>query len=81
MRVRVFAREYHTDPSRLADEVNECIKSSESLGDTVIDADVVIRPNGDAPHGVEYLIIIKFEGNRHSYFAIDVLDDPGEDPL
>ena len=79
MRVRVFARAYHTDPSRLADEVNECIKSSENLGDTVIDADVVIRPNGQAPDGMEYLIIIKFEGNRHSYFTIEVLDNPDED--
>jgi hypothetical protein len=80
MRVRVFAREYHTDPSRLADEVNECIKSSENLGDTVIDADVVIRPNAQASHGMEYLIVIKFEGNRHSYFAIDVLDNSEDDP-
>ncbi len=79
MRVRVFAREYHTDPSRLAEEINECIKGSENLGDTVIDADVVIRPNGDVPHGMEYLIIIKFDGNRHSYFAIDVIDTPEED--
>ena len=55
-------------------------RTSESLGETVIGADVVIRPNGDVPHGVEYLIIIKFEGNRHSYFAIEVVDDLEEDP-
>ena len=79
MRVRVFAREYHTDPSRLADEINECIKSSENLGDTVIDADVVVRPNAQVPQGMEYLIIIKFDGNRHSYFAVEVFDNPEED--
>ena len=80
MRVRVFAREYHTDSSRLADEINECIKSSEKLGDTVIDADVVIRPNAHVPQGMEYLIIIKFEGNRHSYFAVEVVEDLDEAP-
>ncbi len=79
MRVRVFAKEFHTDPSRLEEEVNECIKSSENLGDTVLDADVVIRPNGQVPHGMEYLIVIKFEGNRHSYFAVEVLDDVDDD--
>jgi hypothetical protein len=78
MRVRVYTWEYHTDPLRLADEVNECIKSCESVGDTVLDADVVIRPNERAKHGMEYLVLIKFDGNRHSYFAPDALDDPEE---
>src|SRR4051812_24197892 len=65
MRVRIYTREYHTDPLRLAEEVNECIKSCENVGDTVLDADVVLRPNTRAEHGMEYLVIIKFDGNRH----------------
>jgi hypothetical protein len=67
MRVRVFAWEYHTDPLRLADEVNECIKSCENIGETVLDADVIVRPNEQARQGMEYLVIIKYEGNRPEY--------------
>jgi hypothetical protein len=77
MRVRVYAWEYHTDPLRLADEVNECIKSCENLGDTVLDADVLIRPNEQAKHGMEYLVVVKFDGNRHAYLLPPV--DPAED--
>ena len=75
MRVRVYAWEYHNDPLRLADEVNECIKSCENLGDSVLDADVIIRPNEQAKHGMEYLIIIKYEGNRHNLIIPEDLDD------
>jgi hypothetical protein len=67
MRVRIFSWEYHTDPLRLADEVNECIKSCENIGETVLDADVMIRPNGEAKEGMEFLVIIKYEGNRSDY--------------
>ena len=64
MKVRIFVWEYHTDALRLADEVNECIKSCENLGDTVLDADVLTRPNPQASHGVEYLVVVKYEGHR-----------------
>jgi len=67
MRVRVYIWEYHTDPLRLADEINECIKSCENLGDTVLDADVMVRSNPQAQQGIEYLVIIKYEGNRSAY--------------
>jgi hypothetical protein len=75
MRVRVYTWQYHTDPLRLADEVNECIKSCENLGDTVLDADVLVRPNEKEVQGVEYVVIIKYEGTRHAYL---LPDDPTE---
>jgi hypothetical protein len=67
MKVRVFAWEYHTDTLRLADEVNECIRSCENLGETVLDADVLIRPNAQIGQGMEYLVIVKYEGNQPDY--------------
>jgi hypothetical protein len=77
MRVRVFTWEYHTDPMRLADEVNACIKSCENIGETVLDADVLIRPNAEAKQGMEFLVIIKYEGNRSDYLLPpDRTDDP-----
>ncbi len=76
MRVRVYTWQYHTDPLRLADEVNECIKSCENLGDTVLDADVLVRPNEGEVQGLEYLVIIKYESNRHTYLLPD--EQPGE---
>jgi len=79
MRVRVYSWEYHTDPLRLADEINECIRSCENIGDTVIDADVIIRPNDQAAHGREYLILIKYEGNRHTYLIPPVHDEMTND--
>ncbi len=79
MRVRIFSWEYHTDPMRLADEVNECIKSCENIGETVLDADVIIRPNGDVKQGMEFLVIIKYEGNRSDYaLPRDLGAEPGE---
>lgn len=84
MRVRIYVWEYHTDPLRLADEINECIKSCENLGDTVLDADVVIRPNEQAAQRMEYLILIKYEGNRRAYVihpSLDETADPQEDEL
>jgi len=85
MRVRVYIWEYHTDPLRLADEVNECIKSCENLGDTVLDADVSVRPNPATAQGLEYFVIIKFEGNRSAYLlappgAVDDEVDAGHGP-
>jgi len=77
MRVRVYSWEYHTDPLRLADEINECIKSCENLGDTVLDADVIVRPNDQVAQGREYLILVKYEGNRHAYLIPPVHDDTG----
>jgi len=82
MRVRIYIWEYHTDPLRLADEINECIKSCENLGDTVLDADVVIRPNDQVPERLEYLVLIKYEGNRRAYVIQPPPDeaiDPQED--
>jgi hypothetical protein len=81
MRVRVFSWEYHTDPLRLADEVNECIKSCENVGDTVLDADVLIRPNEQADQHTEYLVVIKYEGNRHIYLLPQVPDEPGHEDV
>src|SRR5947209_3350380 len=75
MKVRIFVWEYHTDALRLADEVNECIKSCENLGDTVLDADVLTRPNPQASHGVEYLVVVKYEGHRRIISLPE--DDPG----
>jgi hypothetical protein len=75
MRVRVYSWEYHTDPLRLADEINECIKSCENLGDTVLDADVIVRPNDQAAQGKDYLILIKYEGNRHTYMLPPARDE------
>ena len=75
MRVRVFRWEYHIDPLRLADEINECIKSSENLSETVIDADVLIRPNDQAAHGLEYLVVVKYESNRHAFL---LPEDPAD---
>jgi hypothetical protein len=76
MRVRVYTWQYHTDPLRLADEVNECIKSCENLGDTVVDADVLVRPSGGEESDQQYLVIIKYESNRRTYPFPD--DRPGD---
>ena len=81
MRVRIFAWEYHTDTLRLADEVNECIKSCEGIGETVLDADVLVRSNPQVTQGMEYLIVIKYESNRHTFLLPEESSPtPAEEP-
>ncbi len=71
MRVRIFTWDDHTDPLRLADKVNECIKSCENIGETVLDANVLVHPNEGAPHGMEYLVVIKCEGSHRTFLPLE----------
>ena len=46
----------------------------------VLDADVLIRPNEKAAQGMEYLVVIKYEGNRQDYLVPrDPVEESGED--